>query len=252
MTIDFTPTIETKQTGKLASTDPSGQTNVMGQLAQIEQQQTLGDLGGQAKLQQEKQAADLASIAAEGAAQQHAMDMDRTESSYQRADFVQKLMAQTQASDQELGARRDSLHLEAAAHNLMMADETYVQQLRDTGRRRRLNTAINFDEEMNNQIYGEELNGLIQRLGWDRSEAETNRSFVEQIANMNLDEALAIVSMGERKRSADAMGEGLSNNSAAIGEGASKYYGEWTADAPTSTTPSMTAETSRTTGVTPI
>lgn len=227
MAIDFTQALQAKATGKAGSTAPTGQTDILGQAAQLEQKQTLGALGAQSNLLKTKQAGELASIKQESLDQQHAMDMDRTEQDFQRADFVQRLMSQSTASNMELGQRRDSLQLEAAAHNLMMADETYTQQLREVGRRRRLTNAATFDEEMNKMIYGAELSALMQQLGWNESEAASGRSFADRVASLDLATALQIVEMEGRARSIEGMGKSLDANSKGIGEFASEQYTSW-------------------------
>lgn len=247
MAIDLSQALATKQTGKALPTSPATQTNIMGQAAEAEQQQVLTKAATSAKTLQDKQAAEIESIKAESSAQQAALDMDRVEQEYQRVDFVNKLMSQVEQSSLDLENRRDALQLEAAAHNLMMQDETYIQQIRDIGRRRRLVDQGNFEQEMSRMAYGSQLDMLISELGWTEDEAASGRSVIEKIANMDLDEALAVVAADSQMRTAGAISAGISENA--------KDIGQWYEDqknAPTDAEAAAAAEAGPpTTGITP-
>jgi hypothetical protein len=226
MAIDLSSAMATRQTGKASPAAPSAQTNILGQVADVEQQQTIAKAAQGARSLQEKQQVQIDSIKAEASEQQAALNMDRIEQDYQRVEFVNKLMSQVQQSNLELEQRRDALQLEAAAHNLMMQDETYIQQIRDIGRRRRLIDQGNFEQELSQMVYGKQLDLLLNQLGWNEKEAAAGRTIADQIANMDLSEALAIVAADAQMRTAGAMAAGISENAADVGKWYGDYMGE--------------------------
>lgn len=207
---DFENLIATKATGK-AQEAPSGpaQSNIAGQMAQQQSNKEIANVQEQGRIEQDQQAGQKEAIKEEGKIQNNAIQMQEHEDSIANMEQVSNLLQKAEFSELELEDRQDALSLESAAHKLMMEDQSYVQQIREVGRRRRLTDKLSFSEEMNEMVFGSEMSMLMDELGWKEGQGKLGRERSDELFNMNIDIAMAIAAADMEQANTAAIGQGL-------------------------------------------
>lgn len=129
------------------------------------------------------------------------------------------IFAEFRASNNELAWRRDQSQLEQLAQQLAFRDKEYVDTSKRIGLERRLESDLGFASEMNYLVLGAQLDEHLKQLGFQVDLNADKRAFDEQLAQMDLDMALAIMFQGNQDASMTAMlgninnaGQGLAQN----------------------------------------
>ena len=167
-------------------------TRNMGALAGQEQQQLVElDAAKQRKLRSinSQAEAQLRALSAQGR-----MDAD-------------DLFADFKRSTQELEFRQDAAQLEQLGTLLALQDRKYVDELNRIGERRKLYDQANWAKEKARIIYGETLDGLMRDLNFQRGEDVSNRDYQRQLAQVDIDTAIAMANAAMRDEASRAMWE---------------------------------------------
>lgn len=227
----FEDLLSTKATGKAQAQSGPGQSNIAEQMAQQQAQEQIGDVQEQGQLADQQQEAQKGAIEEEGKTQQRGLDFADDERQVAEMEQVQGLLQKAEFSDVQLEDRQDALALETSAHKLMMQDQAYVQQLREVGRRGRLTDEITFNEELDRQVYGEDLSMLMDELGWLEGQGAIARDRADDLFNMEVDVAMAIAAADTKQAGAQMIGQGVLD----AGTAAGGYYADQTKKEPTTT-----------------
>lgn len=207
----FEDLISTKATGKAQTSSGPGQSNIAAQMAQGQANKQIAQQQEQGQIQDQAQDQQMAAVKQDGLDQQQALKTQELEQSAGNMEQVQGLLQKAEFSELELADRQDALSLESASHKLMMEDQSYVQQLREVGRRRRLHDAVSFNEELDRTVYGGELSMLMNELGWMEGQGKIGRERSEELYNMNADIAMAIAAADAEQANTEMIVQGGMN-----------------------------------------
>lgn len=205
----FEDLISTKATGKAQTSSGPGQSNIAAQMAQGQANKQIGQQQEQGQLQEQAQDQQMAAIKQEGLDQQQALKTQDIEKAAANMEQVQGILQNAEFSEMELEGRQDALGLETAAHKLMMEDQSYIQQLREVGRRRRLHDSIAFNEEMDKTVLGSELSKLMNELGWMEGQGKIARERGDELYGMGVDIAMAIAAADAEQANTEMMGNAV-------------------------------------------
>jgi hypothetical protein len=102
------------------------------------------------------------------------------------------IFANFRRENKDLAARRDAAQLEQLGHILALQDQSYLDELNRIGERRRFYDKAEWAKEKQRLIYGENLNNVMNDLGFRRGEDIKDRQFQEQLAYMGAEDALKV------------------------------------------------------------
>jgi hypothetical protein len=102
----------------------------------------------------------------------------------------------------EIDLTKDRAQAEQVGFMLRLSSEQYVERLKIEGSKARLNDRINFTEALQRAMFDEERKLLDENLRFKRLIGATERDFKEQVAEIDIESALAIA--GARAQGANA------------------------------------------------
>lgn len=123
-------------------------------------------------------------------------------------------------SNNELGYRRDAAELEQRAFLLAMKDRAYVDNLLRIGQERRLENELNFREDMQAAVLGNNLDEMLKQLNFNIDLSADQRAFNEMLSGMDINVALAIATQGNK----DATTQQMLSNIGSVATGVSANY----------------------------
>ena len=126
-----------------------------------------------------------------------------------RNTTVDNIFAEYESSTAELEDRKDAAKLEELSFNLALQDRKYTRQLEKIGIQRNLSDSLAHDTETQNLVFGHALSSTLTDLGFKTREDAKDRAFQEQLANINIDAALAILMADIQASNSMAQIEGL-------------------------------------------
>ena len=133
-----------------------------------------------------------------------------------------EMFADFERSNKELAFREDGAELEQRAFMLAMADQEYLEEMQAIWAKRNLSNQINYRKELMRVQMGNEVNNLLEELGWKESFAKNERDFAMEMKQMNIDEALRVANEVIKQENTQAIISGVTN---IAGEAASYDYG---------------------------
>lgn len=148
---------------------------------------------------------------------------------------VDDLFADFKRSNQELEFRQDAAQLEQLGTLLALQDRKYIDELNRIGERRKLYDQSNWAKEKSRVIYGETLDGLMRDLNFQRGQDVSNRDYQRQLAQIDIDTAIAMANAAMRDEASRAMWE------AGTSVAARAASTNWSNFAPTYESPDSTA-----------
>ena len=95
-------------------------------------------------------------------------------------------------SNQELDMRQDAAKLEQLSFNMALGDREYVDELNAIGKIRNLEDRLTFQKEHAILSMGDSTLQMIEQLGWKESFYASEREFQTEMANMDIDSAIAL------------------------------------------------------------
>jgi hypothetical protein len=209
----------------------------------------------------EQQRAEMQGLAGEEAARlattEQGMDLERRQRALQSDQQLQQLRNESTSQKQkysqvtnqlnselkrgltDLSEREKLDKMEGVAASMRLADEKYVYQLQDEGRRRRLDDASQFDLALKEAVFADEISLLRDDYRFktilDMDEAE----FQKSLANMDIASAFALFSSQKKDANQASMISGIGTVAT---KGAGYFAGQketpvasTTADTPTDT-----------------
>lgn len=192
--------------------------------AQIQQMQpALQTAQEQQNTKQEAQAGQTAQSKAE-------LDQSRKFSNLQTAMQANQILRDLERDRGSIDLQKDKGRLEQASFLLAMQNKQYVQQLQDVGRRRRLDDATTFQNEMEKQVLGDNLDLLKKQIGTQSVLQMNDTAFRKQMSQMSIEEAQKVAAneMAHQSNLAqikEGAVRGGADISAAAANSAAKYSG---------------------------
>jgi hypothetical protein len=120
----------------------------------------------------------------------------------QAAQKVDEVLTNYVQKKGEMDLAKDRAQAEQVGFMLRLSSEQYVERLRIEGSKARLNDRINFTEALQRAMFDEERKLLDENLRFKRLIGATERDFKEQVAEIDIESALAIA--GARAQGANA------------------------------------------------
>jgi hypothetical protein len=139
-----------------------------------------------------------------------------------------ELLGGLRRSEKELEFRKDAAKIEQAGIELALANKKYLADLELTGKQRRLESDLGFREEMTRLVLGDNLDALMEDIGWRTEFNAKERDWTEQLAMMDLDYALALAEASIRDENARTMFEGATGTAKSALDMGARYFGSST------------------------
>ncbi len=105
---------------------------------------------------------------------------------------VDNIWRDFKTSEQELQYRKDAAQLEQTGFVLAMRDKAYVDELNRIGTERDLTDKMNYKDEMERVVLGDEMDKLMSDMDFKRSFNANQREWDTKLAGMSYDAALQI------------------------------------------------------------
>ncbi len=147
-----------------------------------------------------------------------------------------QIFSQYKQDNKELAFRRDAAELEQLGTTLALRDKDYMREINAIGQERDLQDDISFQREANRLVFGNKLNTLVEQIGWSEADASDERAFVEKLAQMDIDQAIAIADYAARSESIKSLISGATTIGTA---GATKYFADEPKETPKPTGASL-------------
>lgn len=183
------------KTGKALGPSETATSNIAEQVAVGGTQAQIQQLGQQ--LQQQQAAEDIEGLrqTQQERLQRGELDQARKFQTIQTKMETNKLLNELQRDKATLDLEKDKSRLEQTAFLLAMQDKRYVDNLQAVGRRNRFDNQQQFNEELQKQIMGIEVDFLKTKLNQSDILAASDRDFREMLAGMSFADAQAIAQM---------------------------------------------------------
>lgn len=154
--------------------------------SQLNQQAQAGQMTAQG-LAQESQAQEQ-EIARRAEAGQVAAQAQRQEAARSEDQILQEY----EQGQKQLDVRRDAADLEQLAHRARMENTRYIDNLRALGEKERLSDAARFSEEMTKQVFGSNLDSLLDQMDWEEYMTMDDIEFQKKMESLDMDWALDV------------------------------------------------------------
>lgn len=169
------------QAGSMAERIAAGTTQ-----AQLDQQAQAGQLAATASAQESQaQEQEIARRAEAGQLQQQAQRQEAG-----RAE--DRILQEYEQGTRQLDVRRDAAALEQLAHRARMENTQYIDNLKRIGDMERISDAARFNEEMTKQVFGSNLESLLDQMNWEEYMTMDDLEFQKRMESIDLDRALRI------------------------------------------------------------
>lgn len=118
------------------------------------------------------------------------------------------IFSQFEQSTKDLDFRKDAAQLEQLGVEMALSNKQYLEELNSIAKIRNLQDNLAFKEEVARVTLGDGLNSLINQLGWKRSYDSDERTFKNEMAQINIDEAISIANESIRQANTQAVIQG--------------------------------------------
>lgn len=183
------------KTGREVGPAETATSNIAEQVAQGTTASQIQQLGSQMQLQQAGEDIEQARLAQQERLQRQETDQARKFQTMQTKMETNKLLNDLSRDRATLSLEKDKSRLEQTAFLLAMQDKKYTDQLQDAGRKQRLDDQVAFNEAIQKESFGLELDLLKKKLGNQDILASSDRQFQEMLASMSIAEAQQIAQM---------------------------------------------------------
>lgn len=183
------------KTGREVGPAETATSNVAEQVAQGTTGTQLAQLGSQMQMQQAGEDIEQARLAQQERLQREETDQARKFQTMQTRMETNKLLNDLSRDRGSLSLEKDKARLEQTAFLMAMQDKKYTDQLQDAGRRQRLDDQVAFNEEMQKQAFGLELDLLKDKLQKQDILSASDREFQQMLSSMSIADAQAIAQM---------------------------------------------------------
>jgi len=111
-------------------------------------------------------------------------------------------------SNRELEFRKDSVELEQIGFLLAMRDQAYVDEIKRIGEERNLRSDLEFQKEMGDLVWGEELQRMMESLGFKSLTAAKDRDLKIELAGIDATTAMQMADALIKQANTQAIAEG--------------------------------------------
>jgi hypothetical protein len=177
--------------------------------AQAQTATALGSLqqAGQAQALQVQQAEEKVDQAARIEGRQlDERELDLADELNRRTDGI---LADYERNGQKLDLTRNKARAEQLGFNLRLSNSRYMDDLRDAGRRSRLDNAIAFKDELTRAVFADEQELFVNDLSFRHLMRADDRTFADQMAQMDIDYALQIAETENKQANMQMMWSGI-------------------------------------------
>ena len=140
----------------------------------------------------------------------------------QKRIAIDDIFQNYEQSNQKLAYRKDGAELQQLGHQLAMQNDIYLQELYSIGKLRGLADSIAFNEETARLVLGDNLNDIINQLGWQRSFDMDVRDFQDVIEGMSIDDAISIANATINDANKRAIATGVISGSKVVADTTTK------------------------------
>lgn len=103
------------------------------------------------------------------------------------------IFSQYRQSNQELEFRQDAAEIEQLGFQLALSDKQYIDEIVATGKMRELENEVNFKKAFLDTQLKNNTKALVEKIGWMKDFDADDRQFEMSMANMSIDDAIALL-----------------------------------------------------------
>lgn len=122
----------------------------------------------------------------------NASEMKLRDLSAQRGLTLDNMFSQYEFDTAELEDRKDGAQLEGQAFLMGLQDKKYISEIDKIGKTRQLNLENQWNTELQSLLLGNNLNDLIDSMGFKKGQAVKGRLRQDELANINIDAAVEL------------------------------------------------------------
>jgi hypothetical protein len=126
-----------------------------------------------------------------------------------RETTLDNIFSQFESSQDELQFHKDKARIEEVSFNLMLQDKKYARELEKIGKTRNFNDRVTYQNEMNQLVFGQNLNNLLSEMGFNRTQNAKRREYQEELAKINIDMAIEVANQVANDNNTRAQIEGV-------------------------------------------
>ena len=198
------------KSGKAVGGGSGAVASSIGEQAAVQQtQQGLGDLANKMDVQ-----ASGMEVAEQ--AQQDQYKQQRSQQEQQRVEIEnaaaresQSLIDELRSNEKQLDTEKYIAKQEQLGFQLAMQDREYLHNLEQEGAKLNLTNELVFQEQLQQDIYGATIDLLKDRFDWEKLNNADEREFAEMMAEMSIDDAIAISNAQMEQANAQAKYGGI-------------------------------------------
>lgn len=183
------------KTGQAVAPSETGISNIAEQVAAGQTQAQISQLGQGMAVQQAADTVEQAKLAQQERLQRQEADQARRFQTVQTRMQTNQILNDLSRDRATLDLDKDKARLEQVGFLLAFQDKKYTDKLQAVGRRRRLDDQTEFNQAMQQQTFGMELDLLKDKLGKNDILQASDRDFQIAMSNLSIQEAQAIADM---------------------------------------------------------
>lgn len=126
-------------------------------------------------------------------------------------DRASQILTEFEQGSRELDYNKDKAKMEQLGFTMRLSNQQYVDTLQREGKRARLDNALAFKEALQRQVYRDEEDLLANNLDFRKLLAADQRTFENELGQINIDQALAIASAESREANDKAKWSGIND-----------------------------------------
>lgn len=202
------------KSGRTVGPGDTATSNLGEQAAVAQANQQLQQAGGQLQQQQAAETAAIQGQAQDYRSQKQDIDQAQKFNTLQTQMKTNQLLADLGRDKDSLSLDKDRGRLEQASFLLAMQDKQYTDQLQDIGRRRRLDDAVAFQQELAQMEFGANLDLLKTKLKNGDVLSSSDRDFKQALSSLSIADAMKVA---EIEMAAEAKASELERDAAKSG-----------------------------------
>lgn len=141
----------------------------------------------------------------------HAADQQLRELASEKGLTIDNIFREFDRSNKELAFRKDAAAIEQAGFLLAIRDKDYLSELNRIAAERDLSDKLNYKDEMQRLVMGDNLNRMVEDLDFKRAMGADQRTWNEKLAQMDMDMAIKVATSAIKDESTRQMWTGTGN-----------------------------------------
>jgi hypothetical protein len=183
------------KTGQAVAPSETGISNIAEQVAAGQTQAQISQLGQGMAVQQAADTVEQAKLAQQERLQRQEADQARKFQTVQTRMQTNQILNDLSRERGSLDLDKNKAKLEQVGFLLAFQNKQYTDKLQDIGKRNRLDDQVAFNEALQQQSFGMELDLLKDKLGKNDILQASDREFQTAMSNLSIQEAQAIADM---------------------------------------------------------